>query len=198
MKVLKSVALALALVVFAGLPVAAKASAEIAGVKFEDRYVLSGQPLVLNGAGLRVKMIVKVYAVALYLPGKDRVAATALMQAGAKSVHIVMLRDVEGHELSNGLIKGMVKNLGPLEIAALQERIEELDKSLKSTGGVKKGDLVQLDFVPTTGTHVSLNGAALGKDITGDDFYRGLMKIWLGENPGDDRLKADLLGAASR
>ncbi|MES2090544.1 MAG: chalcone isomerase family protein, partial [Pseudomonadota bacterium] len=94
MKLLKSLALALGLVVLSSLPMTASASAEVAGVKFDDGYVLGGQPLVLNGAGLRSKMIVKVYAVALYLPEKDRNANGVLAQKGAKSLHIAMLRDV--------------------------------------------------------------------------------------------------------
>lgn len=196
MKVLKSLALALGLVVLSSLPVVASASTQVAGVTFEDGYVLGGKPLVLNGAGLRLKMIIKVYAVALYLPDKDTHADGVLAQTGAKSIHIAMLRDVSGHDLSEGLIKGMLKNITSAELDQMQARIDELDNNLKSLGGVKRGELIQLDYVPGTGTHVTMNGTALGKDIPGDDFYRGLLKIWLGEQAPDEHLKANLLGSA--
>jgi hypothetical protein len=33
-----------------------------------------------------------------------------------------------------------------------------------------------------------------GKPIAGDEFYRALMKIWLGDKPVDRSLKAAMLG----
>jgi hypothetical protein len=39
-----------------------------------------------------------------------------------------------------------------------------------------------------------LNGAARGKPIQGEDFYRALMRIWLGDKPVDGDLKQGMLG----
>ena len=38
---------------------------------------------------------------------------------------------------------------------------------------------------------------AKGKDIAGEDFYRALLRIWLGNKPVQDDLKQALLGKAS-
>lgn len=198
MKVVSSVALALGLLLGSSLACVSHASQLVAGVKFEDRVELAGQPLVLNGAGLRVKLIVKVYAVALYLPGRDRAVRSVLTQAGPKSVHIVMLRDVRAADLSEALIKGMVSNLSPKELMALQSRLDELHNSLMAAGDAKKGDRIELDFLPGSGSHITLNDKPLGKDIPGEDFYQGLLKIWLGDNVSDNGLKSDLLGASLR
>ncbi len=46
----------------------AHAAREVGGVRFEDQLTLADQALVLNGVGMRVKMIIKVYAVGLYVP----------------------------------------------------------------------------------------------------------------------------------
>jgi hypothetical protein len=39
-------------------------------------------------------------------------------------------------------------------------------------------------------------GQQRGKDIPGEDFYRALLRIWLGEKPVQDDLKQALLGKA--
>ena len=58
----------------------------------------------------------------------------------------------------------------------------------------KKGDVIHLDFAPGTGTQVVFNGKPRGKPIAGDDFYRVLLRIWLGDSPVDTRLKRAMLG----
>ena len=42
----------------------------VKSAKFEDNLQVAGQNLVLNGAGVRVKIIVDVYAAGLYLPAR--------------------------------------------------------------------------------------------------------------------------------
>jgi hypothetical protein len=39
-----------------------------------------------------------------------------------------------------------------------------------------------------------VNGAPRGKPIAGEDFYRALLRIWIGDNPVQDDLKKALLG----
>ena len=40
----------------------------------------------------------------------------------------------------------------------------------------------------------SFNGAVQGAPVPGEDFYRGLMRIWLGDDPVDAGMKKALLG----
>jgi hypothetical protein len=63
--------------------------------------------------------------------------------------------------------------------------------------GVKyedKSPLGASDWLPEGGTRLSINGKQLGKDIAGEDFYRALLRIWLGSKPAQDDLKELLLG----
>ena len=48
--------------------------------------------------------------------------------------------------------------------------------------------------MPGSGTQVSLNGERRGSPIAGEDFYRAILKIWLGEVAVDNSLKKALLG----
>ncbi|RZL01252.1 MAG: hypothetical protein EOP36_12280 [Rubrivivax sp.] len=198
MKAVGSLALAWGLWVASALPSVAMAAQIVGGVTFEDRCEVAGQSLVLNGAGLRTKLIIKVYAVGLYLPGREQNPGAVLAQPGPKSVHITMLRDVRGHDLSEALVKGMVANLSPRELMAMQSRLDDLHAALMSAGDAKKGDLIQLDYLPGSGAHLTLAGKPLSKDIPGEDFYQGLLKIWIGEKVSDKGLKSDLLGQSSR
>lgn len=185
----------LAAVMMASLP-AAHAAREVGGVRFEDVMTLAEQPLVLNGVGMRVKMIIKVYAMGLYVPQRDGAAVSVLNQSGPKSVRIVMLRGVSAEQLSESLVEGVSDNASPAEQAALRSRLETLQATMLKMGQAPRGAVIQLDYLPGVGTRISLGGKVVGPDIVGEDFYRALLKIWLGDNPSDKALKRDLLGAA--
>jgi len=57
------------------LLVAPAHAAEVAGVKIEDRVTVESSELALNGAGLRTKFFVNVYAAGLYLAQKKTSAS---------------------------------------------------------------------------------------------------------------------------
>ncbi|WP_374317590.1 chalcone isomerase family protein [Aquabacterium sp.] len=197
MKRLKTFVLSLGLIAAAVSSSSALAAKEIAGVKFDDRYAVAGQSLQLNGAGLRKKMFIKVYAIGLYLNGKASTPSGVLSQPGAKSVRIVMLRDVSAQDLSDSLIKSITANVSSSEMPSIQSRLNELEANLKTLGQVKRGDVIQMDFLPASGTHITSGAQVMPRDIPGEDFYRALLKIWIGEKPSDGDLKDDLLGKAS-
>ena len=72
----------------------------------------------------------------------------------------------------------------------LQDRINQFN-SLFTT--VHKGDVIRLDYLPGEGTQVRLNGTLKGS-VSGEDFSRALLKIWLGSKPADANLKEAMLG----
>ena len=184
-------------VLFVSALTAAQA-AEVAGVKLDDKLRLApgGPELVLNGAGIRTRTIFKVYVAGLYLPEKKGTTADVLALAGPKRVAMTMLRDLGAQQLSEALAEGIRNNSSAVEQETLKARIEELLAIMNSLGEAKKGDAILLDFLPASGTHIVVNGQPRGKPITGDDFYRALLRIWLGDKPVDDDLKKGMLGQA--
>ena len=194
MKVMKAWVLSLGISAMALMAMPAHAAQEVAGVKFEDQYTLAGQQLQLNGAGIRKMMIIKVYALGVYLPRKDMNPATALVQSGPKSIHVVMLRDVSAEKLTDALLAGVEANSTPTEFAQLKSRLNDFATGLRNAGEAKEGAVVKLEYSPATGTNVLNNGKVVVRDVPGEDFYRALMRIWLGEHPADRDLKARLLG----
>ena len=177
------------------LTLQAHAAVEVRGVKFADTATVAGQTLQLNGAGVRVKVIIDVYAAGLYVGKRDASAAALLSQPGAKSMQIVLLRDLTGEDFAEAMIKGFHKNNTDADVARFQPRLDELRKTMVSFGTVKKGTAIQLNLVPGSGIRTLVDGAQKGADIQGEDFYAALLKIWLGAKPVDDDLKAGLLNA---
>jgi hypothetical protein len=173
-------------------------AAEVAGVKLDDRLRLApgGPELVLNGAGIRTRVFFKVYVGALYLPEKKVAASDVLALAGPKRVAMAMLRDLTAQQLSEALAEGISNNSSAAEQAALKARVDELLAIMNSLGEAKKGDAITLDYLPQSGTRVVVNGQPRGKPIAGEDFYRALLRIWLGDKPVDDDLKKGMLGQA--
>jgi len=176
------------------LAVGSAAAAEVAGVNVDDNTSLGGKELVLNGAGLRTRAIFKVYVAGLYLVEKKANAADVIAAPGPKRVSMTMLRDLKSEDLVKALTEGMEKNNAPAEMAKLKPQVGELTQVMTSLGEAKKGDVIALDLLPDAGTRVSVNGEAKGKPIAGADFYRALLRVWLGDNPAEDSLKKAMLG----
>ena len=169
-------------------------AAEVAGVKVPGTVEVAGQALRLNGAGLRQKAFFKIYVAALYLPARLNGAAQVLAQGGAKRISMVTLRDITAQQLIDALHKGLSENHTAAELEKLRAGVDALDRIMREIGSAKTGSVITLDYVPGSGTQVGLNGTAHGAPIAGEAFYRGLMKIWLGEDPADEGLKRALLG----
>ncbi len=182
-----------ALALLSALAFQAHAAVEVRGVKFADTTTVAGQALQLNGAGVRVKVIIDVYAAGLYVGKRDASAQALLSQSGAKSMQIVLLRDLTGEDFADAMIKGFHKNNSDADVTRFQARLEDLRKTMVSFGTVKKGTAIQLNLVPGAGIRTLVDGSQKGSDIQGEDFYAALLKIWLGSKPVDDDLKTGLL-----
>lgn len=167
---------------------------EVAGVRFEDKARVGSSELVANGAGLRKKAFFKVYAMALYLPEKQAEAEGVLAVKGAKRISISLLRDLSAQQFVDALQEGVAGNHGEAEMAALKERLKQFSEAMLTISEAKTGTAVFIDWLPESGTRLTVNGQVKGRDIAGDDFFKALLKIWIGKQPAQDSLKAALLG----
>lgn len=168
-------------------------AAEVAGVKIDERARVANADLILNGAGLRKRLVFQVYAMGLYVSQKTKDAASLVKQPGPKRVAIHMLRDVGAEQFSEALADGIRENHSEAESKALEPRIKELAGIMAAVKEAKTGMAIALDWTGSS-TQVVINGMPAGKPIAGEDFYRALLRIWLGDNPVQDDLKKALLG----
>ena len=170
------------------------AAIKVAGVPFPDTEEVAHQHLLLNGAGVRVKMVFDVYAASLYLPQKATDAQGALSAPGAKSVQAVLLRNLTAEEFVDALLKGYQANNSEADQERFKPQLQTLEGLMLGMKSAPKGSHVKIDLIPGQGTRISLNGKKLGPHIPGDEFYLSLLKIWLGNKPVDSDLKSALLG----
>ena len=187
--------LAVVSMVLGALPAqAADPTNPIGGVRFESNLQLGGQALVLNGTGLRARLIFKAYVAALYLPQPASTADAVVALPGAKRLQIRMLFGVPAQEFIKAFHLGLERNLPAEQQAGLAERAARFDAMLRPLGELKNGDTVNLDFLPGQGLLFAVNGRQLGAPIPGEDFYGALLRVFVGEMVSDDRLRAGLLG----
>ena len=170
-------------------------AADVAGVKLDDKTQVESRDLVLNGAGLRKRFtVVKVYVIGLYLPEKKTDAAAVLGLAGPKRAEIHMLRSVDANTFTDALVEGLRANHSEADFKALEPRVKELSDIMAQVGEAKEGMTIALDWTGAA-TRLAVNGKPAGNPIAGEDFYRALLRIWLGDKPVQDDLKKALLGA---
>ncbi|HOL64103.1 MAG TPA: chalcone isomerase family protein [Accumulibacter sp.] len=167
---------------------------EIGGVKFDDKARIGNAEVTINGAGIRKKAVFKVYAMALYLPEKHATADAVLNSKGAKRIAIHLLRDLSAQQFVEALQEGIASNHNEVEMAALKDRLKQLSDTLLAIGEARNGSNIVIDWQPESATRLLVNGQSKGKDIAGEDFFKALLKIWLGNKPVQDDLKLALLG----
>lgn len=176
------------IILLLSVPLAAR---EVGGVNVPEIVEVGGAPLVLNGAGLRTKFFVKVYAGALYLPKLEKDATRVLAHEGPAAVHLHFIHsEVSAAKLVDAWNDGFSANLDATQLAVLKARIDRFNALFQTA---RKGDVIRLDYNPGAGTSVIIKGETRGT-IEGADFFRALLAIWLGKHPADDDLKRSLLG----
>ena len=165
---------------------------EVKGVKVDETAQVGVSALVLNGAGVRTKMVFKVYVAALYLTQKQTDANAVISDAGNKRVSMHFLRELSAEKLLHALDEGFEANNSAAEMAAIDAQMKAFRQMMTSAKAVKEGDVILLDLT-SAGTQVSINGKALG-NIEGAAFNQALLRVWLGGNPVDAALKKSMLG----
>lgn len=173
---------------------ASAATVDVAGVKLEDRVTVAGKPLVLNGAGIRYKAVFKVYTAGLYVEKRATTPDGLLDQTGPKRMTITMLRDIDSAELGKLFSRGMEDNMEKGSFAKLIPGVLRMSQVFSNHKVLKTGETFVLDWIPGTGTVLTIKGKVEGEPFKEEAFFEALMRIWLGPKPADWALKDALLG----
>jgi hypothetical protein len=170
------------------------AQVDVAGVKLEDRMDLRGTALQLNGAGVRYKAIFKVYTAGLYVGQKVATPEEALAAPGPKRVAITMLRDIDANELGKLFTKGVEDNSPKSEMLNLIPGLLRMGQMFADQKQLKTGDTFTIDWLPGTGTLITVRGVPQPDPVKEPAFFNALLRIWLGPSPADWKLKDAMLG----
>jgi len=182
----------LSLIVTATLAAGAAQGKECHAVTFPEQTQSDGSALVLNGLGMRKATLFKVnvYVAALYVAKPTADPSVLLGTAAPYQLILHFVRGVDASDINKGWVEGFARN-GQTQTPGLQERIAMLTKWMTD---IKSGQRLQFSFKPGAGLQVNVNGAMKGT-ISGDDFGRAFLSIWLGVPPNPE-VKTGMLGGA--
>jgi hypothetical protein len=180
--------LAIALACVAPCPVNAL---DLDGITIPDTLSHSGHNLILNGAGWRTKLWMKIYACALFLPEKSSNAQSIIEADEAMCVRMhFVYKKVPKDTMMEMLTGGFQKSTGG-NTAPIADRIEQLASQLPDE--ILKGDVVDLMYIPGRGIVCYYNGKYRGES-PGLDYKQAVFGIWLGNDPINEKLRQDILG----
>lgn len=164
-------------------------AASLAGVALPDTAVVAGQPLVLNGMGVREKYFVDVYVGGLYLGKQTSDAAGAVAADAPKRM---VMHFVYGRVSRDQMLKSFLEDFGKQPgVAAHQASIDKVLAAVPAE--LLRGEQIVFEYAPGVGTTVIFKGKA-AVTVPGADFMRMVFGIWLGPTPPTAALKAGLLG----
>ena len=180
--------LALALTLF--VTASAAQAANVGGVNLSDTVTAGGQKLVLNGAGVRKKLFIKVYTGALYLPTKQTSPDFILSADTPRQMEMHFTFDVDKGKIAEAWQEGLEAN-SPKASAGVKQAFATLSSWMED---MKKGEKVVLTYVPGVGTTVDVKGQSKGV-LPDKAVADAILATWIGPKPGpgDDYKKA-LLG----
>lgn len=164
-------------------------AATVAGVTLEDHVTVNNQHLMLNGAGLRKKFIVKVYVGGLYLPAKQSNAATVIATDAPRQMTMHFLYSVSQSQMADAWEEGLEDNT-PNASPEVKAAFKTLQGWMED---VPKGNRIVLAYTPGTGTTVTVNGKNKGV-LAGKAVSDAILNTWIGPDPapGADFKKAVL------
>lgn len=176
-----------AIAMFASAP----AQTNAGGATLPNTVSFEGEKLILNGAGVREKYWMDMYAGALYLTSKSSDVNEILNGNKPAAIKLHMVSNLitsdkmisainEGFENStNGKTQAISAEIGKF-ISYFEEKIS-------------KEDVFDLVYIPSKGVLIYKNGEQKGI-IKEMEFKKALFGIWLSEKPADKKLKQAMLG----
>jgi len=158
---------------------------------FPDQVRAGAHVMKLNGSGARNKSFINLYQAGLYLPVASSDAAAVIaadvpmaIRIEITSVFVSQAKLVAA--LDDGFQNSTGGNMEPIRDELLKFRQCFADS-------IKKGDVFDIVYIPSTGVVVAKNGTQKGI-IKGLAFKQAVIGIWLSDNPVDQKLKQALLG----
>ena len=182
------------LFIWCGLLSAPTSAMVVDDIEIKDTIPAEGvrPELVLNGASIRkLYVFAKVYIGSLYLEQAESDENAIFEDDGYKRMNFYLLRNVRGRRIATALKDAMQVNLSTQEIQGFENEFATLISLLGRK--IKKGEEGILEYIPGKGTKVTTANKVQGI-IPGKAFYNALLTAWIGEQPVNSVMKAELLG----
>jgi flagellar motor switch/type III secretory pathway protein FliN len=182
------------LLLFCGLLISFNVNAlNIGGIHLQEQIQVGDKLLQLNGAGIRTPWFFKTYVCGLYLLMKETSDNTIIDRGKENRIVLHILREQTSSNLYVEFKEAIESNQTMDVLLAIQTQLNQMGQIFESVELVKEGDIITLDYLPSSGTKITVNGTARGT-IFGAGFNRAILGIWLGDHPISDDMKQGMLG----
>lgn len=166
------------------------AQTEIAGITLPATLNYTSEDLILNGAGVREKFWMDMYAGGLYLKNRAVDASEIINKDEAMAIRLHIVSGmITSKRMVNAINDGFENATGD-NITPIASEIQEFIAIFEEE--IKKGDIFDLVYTPNEGVVVYKNDKKSGS-IKGIEFKKALFGIWLSEDPADKDLKKEML-----
>ena len=160
----------------------------LAGVSMADTAKVGGQPVTLNGMGLREKYFIDIYVGGLYLSHPTHDGATAIAADEPKEV---LMHFIYKEVTRDQMIETFTEGFGAAINGPQAGNIAKMESWIPAA--VKAGEEMTFTYVPGTGTSLLVNGRVAGT-IPGAEFMKLVWGVYLGPKPPTADLKSGMLG----
>ena len=164
---------------------------KLRGIELAETADFAGDELVLNGAGVRTKLIIKLYVGSLYTKAKSNDGNAIIDADEPMAIRLNVISDLLTRDKMVKALKSGFKSSTGGDTSAIQPQIDQMMGLLQGKIGTK--DQYTMSYKPASGTHIFKNGEEVGA-IEGLDFKKALFGIWLSDKPAQKSLKAGMLG----
>jgi len=186
---MRKTVISLAVIVFVMASMFDAQAATLAGVTLPDTAQIGGKTLVLNGLGVRTKLMVKVYVAGLYLEQKSSDPNAIIKADAPKQIVMKFVHGASKSQMTDAFDESFKDNTPDAE----KTMKGDIDRLLAALDPVKVGDEMVFTYVPGTGTTLAINGKEK-VTIAGPAFGSVLFSVWLGPKPPNADLKKGMLG----
>lgn len=167
------------------------AQTEVGGVNLPNTETFQGETLKLNGAGVREKLWIDLYAGGLYLSNKSSSASEIMSANEPMSIKLHIVSKLITSEKMMDAVNEGFENSTNGNTKPLSAKIKKFQDFFMDE--IVKDDVFDIVYLPSQGVVVFKNDKELGV-IEGMDFKKALFGIWLSNKPADDDLKEAMLG----
>lgn len=165
---------------------------EVGGVNLPESLSVQEQSLALNGAGVRSKFFMDIYAAGLYLTESSKEATSIIAQDKPMALRLHITSGLlSAEKMETATREGFEKSTGG-NTAPIQATIDAFIETFKD--GIVENDVFDFVYAPETGVNVFKNGE-LKNNVKGLEFKQALFGIWLAEEAVQEDLKSGLLGS---
>lgn len=163
---------------------------QVGGITFPELMTVNEVALTLNGAGVRSKYFLDIYAVGLYLPEPSQSPAAIIRADETQMLRLVITSShITKDRLTDSIEEGVRLSAGK-DYSRYEPMLDDLWAAL--TFEVRVGDVFEFIYIPAKGTVFLMNKKEL-RVLPDFQFKQVLFGIWLGENPIQKSVKAALL-----